>query len=587
MTGTGIPSRNFNVGRPLDEVHKSGSSVSTARREIQALLYERGARCAPQGDKTYCQLPEEVAPIPADAPQTGAVLTMTARDFGGAVFDFQLPDADTIATLEARGWGMTLVAGRPARAVLSRTDSSADALPTVAVTMLNGADAVRRIMPLSQADLSSLFVTVVGFGAVAIWADGRPIERGQGIAPNQNVEIVATPDSLAYHVSLWSGPCAAAPTGADGGERKCEFAFNPDESRVTVTFSPGRLAAHVPATGNLAYGNFGDYMGTGTNALTYYCNLFGGSIMRQSGGHIWCRMFNANCEGNVNFGDIDVNCGSGPFRHARDCNLENRPAENSNDCGEVCNAAEGLVARGNACVPAEDQCAASPAPACAARANCMDPDVTVNNTLVQLCTCHNGLTGDGFNCGHPSADAALVAEVKKPMGEASVAAVLKHLQNGASPGAMDANGVVALIVAARMGHAEIVSVLVTAGANVNATDPTFHDTDVVQHLATPLSDPAAGPRALRARVLRHFIAALDVRNTLFGDANFGWNYENVHSNRALGILASAEDQSPRRAGENPVILYEMADSLIARGAKCNNKTSKTRRICLGSASFGC
>ena len=582
------------VGLPLDELHKSGSGVASGnhvRREIQALFYERGARCALEEDKTYCQLPEQVAPIPADAPQTGGVLTVTARDFGGAVFDFQLPDEDTLAMLEARGWGMALADGPPARAVLSRTRSSAAALPTVAVTMVNGADAVRRIDLISQADLSPLFVTVVGSGAVAILADGRPIERGQGVAPNQNVEIVATPDNEAHHVSGWSGPCAAAPKGADGGERVCEFVSDGEGNRVTVTFVPGRLALHVPVTGNLQDGVHGNYAGTGTNAMRYFCGVFGGGIGADPNfpALLYCEVFGFGvnaCDGG-HYPSIARRCGSTDFRHIRDCNLENKPAVNRDACGEPCDAAAGMAARGDECVAVEDQCAASSAPVCSVLvAGCIDPDFTVNNTPAELCACGNGLDGNEFYCGFGSSNSALLAEVQKAPGEASAAAVVEHLKNGASPNVADDNGVAALIVAARQGHAEIVSVLVTAGADVNATDPTFHNSDVVQHLTTPLTDPAAGPRTLRARILRHFLAALDVRNTLFGDANFNWNYENVHSNRALGILASAEDQKPRRAGENAVILYEMADSLIARGAECNHKTNKTRRMCLGSASFG-
>ena len=38
-----------------------------------------------------------------------------------------------------------------------------------------------------------------------------------------------------------------------------------------------------------------------------------------------------------------------------------------------------------------------------------------------------------------------------------------------------------------------------------------------------MSDPAAGPRSLRASVLYHFSGALDVRNARSGDAGFDWN----------------------------------------------------------------
>ena len=73
--------------------------------------------------------------------------------------------------------------------------------------------------------------------------------------------------------------------------------------------------------------------------------------------------------------------------------------------------------------------------------------------------------------------------------------------------------------------------------------------DAVQHLATPLSDPAAGPRALRASVLRHFIGGLDVRNTLFGRVDFDWNREDSRRNRALDLLANGDEQTDAGRGE--------------------------------------
>ena len=141
--------------------------------------------------------------------------------------------------------------------------------------MLNGGQAVRRINIASQSGGAPFIVTVIGQGSVSIAVNGTPIQNGGIILRHHHVEIVATPDSAAYHVSDWSGPCATARKGADGGERTCEFIFNEEDNRVAVTFSPGRLGRHVPATGYVPDGPnlFED---TGKTALTYFCQLFDG-----------------------------------------------------------------------------------------------------------------------------------------------------------------------------------------------------------------------------------------------------------------------------------------------------------------------
>ena len=186
-----------------------------------------------------------------------------------------------------------------------------------------------------------------------------------------------------------------------------------------------------------------------------------------------------------------------------------------------------------------------------------------------------------------AAEAALLAEVEKPAGAANVATVRALLSNAddvvlIDPNIKDSAGRSPLILAARNGHAQIVSVLVTAGADVNATDPTYSDYDAARHAAAPLTGPAAGPRALRASVLYYFGGGLDVRNAAFGDANFDWNREDDGGRRLPDLLALAEDQSPRPAGENEDVIYQMADYLLVRGARCGDQTAdRTRRVCAG------
>ena len=146
-----------------------------------------------------------------------------------------------------------------------------------------------------------------------------------------------------------------------------------------------------------------------------------------------------------------------------------------------------------------------------------------------------------------AAGAALLAEVEKPAGAANVATVRALLSGAAAadPNIKDSAGRPLLILAARNGHAEIVSVLAVAGADVNATDPTYSDYDAARHAAAPLTGPAAGPRALRASVLYYFGGGLDARNAAFGDADFDWTREDGGGRRLPDLLALAEDESPR------------------------------------------
>ena len=413
------------VGRPLDALQNHPPTFTeglAAYREIQALLYERGARCEEPADKTYCQIPAETALIPAFPPDTvDFVLTVTARDFGGTFFDLQLPDAVAVATMSLRGWRMDRVYGPPWRAVLSRTRAlrSGDDFPTAAaVTMLNGGQAVRRINIASQSGGAPFIVTVIGQGSVSIAANGAPIQNGGTILRHHHVEIVATPDSAAYHVSDWSGPCATARKGADGGERTCELIFNGEDNRVTVTFSPGRLGRYVPATGYIPDGpNL--FKDTGKTALTYFCQLFDGYTEDRKGvqgsGAVKrvCQTFGggvpSRCDspGTVAGFHNRPDCGSSYFRQIRKCNAQNKPATyiattnpHSADgtCGTACDAAAGMVARGKRCESVSDQCAASPAPACHADAACADPDVFADDADAELCTCNRGFHGDGLSC---------------------------------------------------------------------------------------------------------------------------------------------------------------------------------------------
>ena len=177
-----------------------------------------------------------------------------------------------------------------------------------------------------------------------------------------------------------------------------------------------------------------------------------------------------------------------------------------------------------------------------------------------------------------AANMTLLAEIREDSPDLDV--VRAALRAGAEPDHRTAEGVPVLIVAATLGRAKVVSVLVTAEADVNATDPTHPDRlNVVHHLAAPLSGRAAGPRALRASALYYFGGGLDVA----GNTTFDWNQENRSGYRALDLLASATTaENLALAGESADIIYEMATYLLRRGAQCGYRTADhSHRVCTG------
>ena len=586
--GWNAPSK---IGIPLDllDYYADKEPVDLAeKREMQELLYERGARCSgAPGLRAYCQIPIERRGAPAHAPEiVGGVLTLVARDFGGAVFDFAPLERDALAALAAGGWRLDFVsAALPRQAVLTRIRASAPGDGflglTVKMRLAGAADAARefRIAPILPPP--KIVVESSGNGTHFIQIDGLPAQSGDAATVGAAV-VISVFAAPSHHVEEWGGVCAAnnvekTGTGENMDSGRCAFVVDSaGDKRISVAFEFGRLPPGVPESGDVP-----DQIKGANPLFVANCLALGGTHTGQiSANENFCTLFYTNDSARdrcVPSDDgkqfVPENCMGGYFNDIRDCYLQRRPLNPNSHampCGEACG--EGMLARGTECVTdiaKGDQCGFSP---CDANASCADAKRNSAQPAEEICTCRDGFFGNGVVCGRADSGALLLAEVRRENGR--VAEVLRLLEGeDANPDQSDADGATALIIAATVGHAEIVSVLLAAGANPAATDPTFDDYNVVHHMAAGLNAPAAGPRALRASVLYHF------GDALAAGANFNWNAPEASGARALDLLAEAARRG-EEAADLPVML-EMSEYMVDRGAKCLKAENKTHPICLG------
>ena len=128
----------------------------------------------------------------------------------------------------------------------------------------------------------------------------------------------------------------------------------------------------------------------------------------------------------------------------------------------------------------------------------------------------------------------LAAEVVKA--SPSLASVRALLSAGADPD-IKAGTVPVLLTAAALGHSDVVSVLITAGADPAATNPLFYDTNVAHFMSA--RDGSALTRTQKKDVLEHFAGGLDVAG-----ATFDWNAGDRNNNRPMNLLRTRSPTNP-------------------------------------------
>ena len=182
---------------------------------------------------------------------------------------------------------------------------------------------------------------------------------------------------------------------------------------------------------------------------------------------------------------------------------------------------------------------------------------------------------------------SLVAEVSKPRGAADAAAVADLLDSEiVSPDVEDSAGTPVLIVAATLGHAEIVSVLVTAGADPDARLRASicgggSIGRAVPHLTAQnnFGTSLYYPWETALTVLRHFAGAVNQVGGLYDWNSDGVDLDCAAESRALDFLRPRYDDDgaslpEESVGAKRVAMGRMAGVLIANGASCENQAKQ-------------
>ena len=208
--------------------------------------------------------------------------------------------------------------------------------------------------------------------------------------------------------------------------------------------------------------------------------------------------------------------------------------------------------------------------ACVADGACRS-DATLNTAIWpdSQCECDNGKINPAGKCP-ASLDAMLIAEVKNP--NAVLSSVRALLNEGADPAAVGEGEIPLLFAAGRLGHADIVSVLVTFGVN---TTVVFQTTTFPEYMAANGFDFNTGRTTISwrdaAEVVIHFGEALKVftLTSAAGTTSYDWANTKGH-NWPAEHLRSRYD-SAALVNNNPearAAMEVMAGYMLDQGSVC-------------------
>ena len=125
----------------------SQTAAPAVCREIAALMYERGSRCAGDDNDILCRLPVESLERELPPGFNDVVTVIIARDFGRSQFSLSFPAASELSSLSADGWSVVpLTTSRPWQAVIARNRpvvAGTDAPAVFTITAFNGPTIIR------------------------------------------------------------------------------------------------------------------------------------------------------------------------------------------------------------------------------------------------------------------------------------------------------------------------------------------------------------------------------------------------------------------------------------------------------------
>ena len=168
----------------------------------------------------------------------------------------------------------------------------------------------------------------------------------------------------------------------------------------------------------------------------------------------------------------------------------------------------------------------------------------------------------------------LAAEVVKL--NPNLATIRALLGEGRSPDAIAAGSVPVLLTAAALGHAGVVSVLITAGADPKVTNPKFYDGNLAHMMAAWDGAALTVNRLDKRTVLRYFGDALEISG-----ADFDWNALDGNNNHVVNLLTNAKAVE---GGGDLAALREMSDYMLTKGMNCFHLSGAARyaEYCIGT-----